>query len=85
MSGSIDLMSMLEEWIGQVSAELGIPADAADITLLLDVAGDAAHAVTRTAAPLTTFLIGVAVGRGLPLPEAAARVRALAAARPGEP
>lgn len=77
-------MSMLDEWINKVSAELGLPADAVDTKLLLDVAGDAAHAVVRPAAPLTTFLIGVAVGRGLPLAEAASRVRALAAAWPGE-
>lgn len=78
-------MSTLDEWITKVCSELGLSADAADTRLLLDVAGDAAHAVVRPAAPLTTFLIGVAVGRGLPLPEAAARVRALAAAWPGDP
>ena len=77
-------MDALDEWISKVCAELGLPADAADTDLLLGVAGDAAHAVVRPAAPLTTFLIGVAVGRGLPLAEAAARVRALASAWPGQ-
>jgi hypothetical protein len=42
------------------------------------VARDAARGVARPAAPLTTYLVGVAVGQGLPLPEAAARVTALA-------
>lgn len=78
-------MSTLDEWTSKVCAELGLPADAADADLLLGVAGEAAHAVTRPAAPLTTFLIGVAVGRGLPLAEAAARVRTLAADWPAEP
>ena len=32
--------------------------------MLLDLARDAAHGVERPAAPLTTFLVGVAVGRG---------------------
>lgn len=79
-------MSTLDEWITRVCAELGLPADAADTDLLLGVAGEAAHAVVRPAAPVTTFLIGLAVGRGLPLPEAAARVRALAGAwSPSQP
>ena len=40
--------------------------------VLLDLARDAAHEVERIAAPLTTFLVGVAVGRGLALEDAAA-------------
>jgi Domain of unknown function (DUF6457) len=35
--------------------------------------------VARPAAPLTAYLVGVAVGRGLALPDAAGRVTALAA------
>jgi hypothetical protein len=66
----------LEEWLTTVAAELEVPADALDADLLLAVSGEAAHAVVRPAAPLTTFLIGVAVGRGVPLPEAVERVRA---------
>jgi hypothetical protein len=46
------------------------------------MARDVAHAVDRVAAPLTAYLLGVAVGRGLTLPEAADRVRALAARWP---
>jgi len=38
--------------------------------------------VNRPAAPLTAYLLGVAVGRGLSLPEAADRVRALAVGWP---
>jgi hypothetical protein len=68
--------STLDEWLTAVAAELEVPADALDTDLLLGVAGDAAHAVVRPAAPLTTYLIGVAVGRGVPLADAVQRVRA---------
>lgn len=72
-------MDPLEEWLTKVRAELDVPADVLDTDLLLGLAGEAAHAVVRPAAPLTTFLVGVAVGRGVPLPEAAERVKALVA------
>jgi hypothetical protein len=49
---------------------------------VLDVARDVAHEVNRPAAPLTAYLLGMAVGRGLSLPEAADRIRALAAGWP---
>jgi hypothetical protein len=44
---------------------------------LLDLARDSAHHVTRVSAPLTTFLVGVAVGRGASLSAAAAKTTAL--------
>lgn len=69
----------LEEWVAKVREEFDVPADAFDSDLLLGLAGEAAHAVVRPAAPLTTFLVGVAVGRGVPLPEAVGRVKALVA------
>jgi hypothetical protein len=73
-------MNKLDEWMSKVCAELDIPVDVIDRDLLLDLAGDAAHSVARPAAPLTTFLVGVAVGQGQPLSQAAARVRELASA-----
>ncbi|AWN28267.1 NTP transferase domain-containing protein [Streptomyces sp. NEAU-S7GS2] len=53
--------NVLDEWITAVKAELGIELDV-DTAALLDLARDAAHGVTRPAAPLTTFLIGYAAG-----------------------
>ena len=47
------------------------------IRTLLDLARDAAHEVERPAAPLTTFLVGVAVGRGATLEGAASTTTAL--------
>jgi hypothetical protein len=54
----------LSEWLQQLCAALDLPPEFADHEqLLLDVARDAAHHVMRPAAPLTTFLVGVAAGR----------------------
>lgn len=65
----------LQEWTELVREELGAdggePLHKADIDRVLDLARDAAHSVARPAAPLTTYLLGVAVGRGID-PEAAA-------------
>ncbi|MFE7130247.1 NTP transferase domain-containing protein [Streptomyces sp. NPDC057638] len=75
--------SVLDEWISVVKAELGIDLDV-DTPLLLDLARDAAHGVTRPAAPLTTFLVGYAAasaGQGGPEAVAAAVRKAAALAR----
>jgi Domain of unknown function (DUF6457) len=79
-------MSTLEEWTAAVRTGLGLdpgPLGTADSKTVLDLARDVAHAVDRPAAPLTAYLLGVAVGGGRPLPDAAAGVRALAAAWAG--
>jgi hypothetical protein len=80
-------MNTLQEWAAVVCADLGIDAAFADSGTVLDLARDVAHGVARPAAPLTAYLVGVAVGRGLSLPEAAGRVSALAAGwqAPDEP
>ena len=75
-------MSTLEEWTAAVRVGLGLdqgPLSTAETKAVLDLARDAAHAVDRVAAPLTAYLLGMAVGRGLALPDASERVRALAA------
>lgn len=69
-------MSTLDDWLDRVSAELGVPG--VDRTLMLDLARDVAHGVARPAAPLTTYLLGLAVGAGADPVEAAARVTAMA-------
>ena len=43
------------------------------------MARDVAHGVARPAAPLTAYLLGVAVGQGRPLAGSAARISQLAA------
>jgi Domain of unknown function (DUF6457) len=65
-------MNTLDRWIEAACAELDIDAALVDQRMILDLARDAAHQVDRPAAPVTTFLLGVAVGRGHP-PAAATR------------
>lgn len=70
----------LNEWADLVGAELDLPEnpDKADIDRILALARDAAHSVARPAAPLTTFLLGIAVGRGADMVETADRLQRLA-------
>jgi hypothetical protein len=50
-----------DEWLARLAAELGVaPPSAEDADALLDLAGAAAHASERQAAPLSCWLIGVA-------------------------
>ena len=72
-------MSTMDQWTAAVCADLGLDPSAADLRAVLDLTRDVAHGVDRPAAPLTAYLVGVAVGRGLALPDAAGRVSALAA------
>jgi len=44
---------------------------------VLDLARDVAHAVARPAAPLSAYLLGVAVGRGASPDSVAATIRSL--------
>ena len=58
-------MNVLDEWLKTACAELGLDEQtgAAHRDLVLDLARDVAHGVARPAAPLTTFLLGLAAGR----------------------
>ena len=56
-------MNELDAWITQVCTALGVDPAAVDRTMVLDLAREAAHGVARPAAPLTTFLVGLAAGR----------------------
>jgi hypothetical protein len=50
-----------DAWIAEFAARLGVPPpDAATIESLLDLAGTAAHASERTAAPIACYLVGLA-------------------------
>ena len=74
----------LDRWAAAASAELGIePPD--DFTkTVLNLARVAAHRVDRPAAPLTAFLLGIAVGQGRSLPGSARQLQDLAQAWPQE-
>ena len=75
-------MNTLESWTEAACAEFGIDPAIMDTRTVLDIARDAAHHVARPAAPLTAYLLGVAIGLGQPLDEAAERLRDLAARWP---
>lgn len=75
----------LEDWVADLCAALELDQAAVDRDVVLDLARDAAHGVARPAAPLTTFLVGMAAGRRGADPaavaEAAAAAQALLATR----
>jgi Domain of unknown function (DUF6457) len=73
-------VNTLDQWTESACAELGLDRAAVDIKAVLDLARDVAHSVERPAAPLTAFLLGVAVGRGQDIGQAAERLRALTGA-----
>lgn len=57
----------MQKWIEAVTTELGITDIEINDALMkeiLAVARDAAHNVERPAAPLSTYLMGIAVARG---------------------
>ncbi len=45
---------MMDQWIEAVKKELGLDA-AIDKEMILNIARDAAHAIERPAAPITTY------------------------------
>ena len=70
----------LKPWLNALARELQTPDGAPDdhtIRTVLALARDAAHEIERPAAPLTTFLVGIAVGRGATLDAAAGTASAL--------
>ncbi|WP_236008529.1 DUF6457 domain-containing protein [Actinomadura physcomitrii] len=78
-------MSVLEDWMSAVCDELGLERGDIDRDLVLDLARDVAHGVARPGAPLTAYLLGLAVGRGAPARDAAARLTEMAEAWGAEP
>jgi hypothetical protein len=76
-------MSALDDWTDAVRDALHL--DPIDSKLVLDLARDVAHGVLRPAAPLTAYLVGVAVGRGTPPNDAVDAVNALIARWPAAP
>lgn len=54
--------AVLGAWADEVRTALGID-ETVDVNAVLGLAGVAAHAVLRPAAPLTTYLVGFAAGR----------------------
>ncbi|MFC5929247.1 molybdenum cofactor guanylyltransferase [Cryobacterium melibiosiphilum] len=53
----------LDAWLFALATKLGLDPDEIPVGLLLDVARDVAHNVARPAAPLSTFLVGLAAAQ----------------------
>lgn len=70
----------LDDWMKQLAIALELPPGFDELVdTVLDLARDAAHGVARPAAPLTTFLVGVAAGRAGGSAEDIRRLSAIAA------
>jgi Domain of unknown function (DUF6457) len=78
-------MTTLQNWTEAVCAEFDVHADDAVVRTILDLARDVAHQVDRPAAPVTSYLLGLAVGSGVPVAEAVSRLHALVADWPAAP
>jgi pyrrolidone-carboxylate peptidase len=61
----------VEEWVPVLAAALGLETEV-DVDEILAVAGVVAHGVERKAAPVSTFLVGLAAGRAGATPESIA-------------
>jgi hypothetical protein len=54
--------ALLADWCARLADELEVHGLTVDLKAVLGLAGRAAHAVMRPAAPLTTFVVGYAAG-----------------------
>ena len=56
-------MNELDEFIRTTCQALGVDRAAVDRDLILELTKDVAHNVTRPAAPISAFIVGLAAGR----------------------
>jgi hypothetical protein len=79
-------MADVDAWLADVGTALGVPAEellpAGLRNEMLGLTGEIAHRVVRLAVPLTSYLVGVAVGRGASPAEALRTVSELLSAEP---
>ncbi|MFF5081976.1 DUF6457 domain-containing protein [Actinoplanes sp. NPDC000266] len=77
-------MSDLDAWVKVAAAELGVDPAEVPTGAVLGLAKDVAHNVVRPGAPVSAYILGLAVGRGADPVEAAEKVKALALSWDGE-
>ena len=69
----------LDEWAAAAAAELGLGVvSTEEQRLILDLAREVAHNTVRPGAPVSAYLVGLAVGRGASLGEATRALTELA-------
>lgn len=66
----------MTQWITQLAAEVGVDPPV-EVTDLLDATRNIAHNVSRPAAPLSLYVLGLAAGAGMDKAELIAKVNAL--------
>ncbi|MEU5942970.1 DUF6457 domain-containing protein [Micromonospora sp. NPDC047548] len=77
-------MTVMDDWVTAACAELGLDPAEVPVSMVLGLAGDVAHQVLRPGAPVSAYLVGVAVGRGADPADAVARLTGLAGTWPVE-
>lgn len=65
-----DWAAVLEPWLVDMVDALGLDGAELDVDRIHETTGVVAHEVQRSMAPIASFLVGIAVGRGLPLERA---------------
>lgn len=55
--------TVLEDWVTELAQHLGVDPAVIEVEAVLDLARDAAHGVSRPAAPVSTFLAGYAAAQ----------------------
>jgi hypothetical protein len=78
-------MTAMQEWVAAACAELELDPAEVPVPAVLDLARDVAHQVLRPGAPVSAYLLGLAVGRGADPVVATRRLSALAASWPVGP
>lgn len=68
----------LDSWVRSLSEALQVDPNGVDRDGILELTKDAAHRVARPAAPLTAYLVGLAVGKSGGDPAAFVRAAAVA-------
>lgn len=72
VTAQADYATALLPWIREVQEALGIEDEALDVDRLHAMTGVVAHEVQRSMAPISSYLVGLAVARGAALEEACA-------------
>lgn len=61
MAGDVNLQE-LEPWLVQACQAVGVERDRIDIGMALKLSREVAHRLARPLAPVSTFIVGVALG-----------------------
>jgi hypothetical protein len=75
-------IDVLNAWVEAAGRKLGLDPATVPTNAILDLARDVARGVVRPGAPVTAYLMGVAVGRGADPADVADRLTELALSWP---